>query len=389
MQRIAKLALEDGSVWTGRAFGAEGETSGEICFNTSMIGYQEIMTDPGSAGLMVVMSYTEIGNYGANSEDLESGAIHLSGLVVRNLSSRTSNFRNESDLDSYLRRFGKIGISEIDTRALIRRLRNSGTQKAILSTVDLDDSSLVSKAKSAPGLIGRDLVKDVVTEMPYDWDEPLSKWLDLATRPESRPVSSVNGCNCDNPNAKNSPLVVVLDYGLKWSFSRQLFDMGCRVKVVPGTKVTAETIMKYNPAGIFLSNGPGDPDALPYLLDTVRGLLGKAPIFAVGVGMQILAAATGAKSYKLKLGHHGSNQPVQDTKSGRVEITSQNHDFAIDPDSLGEKWTVTHTNLHDGTVEGIRHNEFPAFGLQYYPEPSAGPVDSVSVFETFWDMLKK
>jgi carbamoyl-phosphate synthase small subunit len=373
MPRPTKLALEDGTVFTGTAFGADGEVEGEVCFNTSMTGYQEILTDPSYRGQIVTMTYTQIGNYGVNAEDVESHKPHLAGFIVREKSRRVSNFRADGDLDGYLRKWGIVGMEGIDTRALVRRLRIQGAMKGVLSSADLDDARLVAKAKASPGLVGRDLVREVIPENAAAWTTPLSHWAKLHAVEYPEPVAG-------------SPHVVALDYGMKWNIARHLFSMGCRVTVLPGT-ATAEDVLAQQPDGVFLSNGPGDPEPLDYAQQTIRGLLGKKPIFGICLGHQLLALACGAKTYKLKFGHRGANQPVLNQQSGRVEITTQNHGFAVAADSLPEDLEVTHLNLNDNTIEGMRHRKLPAFSVQYHPEASAGPHDSNYLFGQFRAML--
>ncbi|HUT14385.1 MAG TPA: glutamine-hydrolyzing carbamoyl-phosphate synthase small subunit [Thermoguttaceae bacterium] len=377
MQQIAKLALEDGTVFTGKSFGAQGEADGEVCFNTSMTGYQEILTDPSYRGQIVTMTYPEIGNCGINTQDVESHKPHLAGFVVRNRSRRASNFRAEGALGDYLEQAGIVGLEGIDTRALVRRIRIGGAMKGVISTVDLDDAGLVAKAKASPGLVGRDLVREVIPQQPVEWNQPLSPWAKW-TLPQQKPPSKTPG--------QKTPHVVALDYGMKWNIARHLFDMGFRVTVLPGT-ATAEDVLAHQPDGVFLSNGPGDPEPLGYARETIRGLLGRRPIFGICLGHQLLSLACGAKTYKLKFGHRGANQPVLNRATGRVEITTQNHGFAVAAETLPAELEVTHWNLNDNTVEGVRHRELPAFSVQYHPEASAGPHDSDYLFSQFREIV--
>ncbi|HEX7380454.1 MAG TPA: glutamine-hydrolyzing carbamoyl-phosphate synthase small subunit [Pirellulales bacterium] len=376
MPQPAKLALEDGTVYTGIAFGATGEVDGEVCFNTSMTGYQEIITDPSYRGQIVTMTYPQIGNYGINAEDVESRRPHLAGFVVRELSRLSSNFRASGDLDGYLARAGVVGLAGIDTRALVRRLRTRGAMKGVLSTVDLNDASLVAKAQASPGLVGRDLVREVVPEAAVSWKERLSSWskLDGQTGPVGESEAAL-------------PHVVALDYGMKWNIARHLRSLGCRVTVLPGT-ATARDVMAQRPDGVFLSNGPGDPEPLTYAIETIRQLLGQTPVFGICLGHQLLSLACGAKTFKLKFGHRGANQPVLNLRTGSVEITSQNHGFAVDESSLPPELEVTHRNLNDDTIEGVRHRGLPAFSVQYHPEASAGPHDSDYLFAEFRELLR-
>jgi len=374
MTQPAKLALEDGTVFTGKAFGARGEVDGEVCFNTSMTGYQEILTDPSYRGQIVTMTYPEIGNYGVNAEDVENGKPYLAGFVVRERSRRASNFRADGELDEYLASHGIVAMEGIDTRALVRRIRTRGAMKGVLSSVDLDDASLVAKAVASPGLVGRDLVREVIPDRAIEWDEPLSPWTKLARPSGHRELSA------------DAPHVVALDYGMKWNIARHLFDMGCRVTILPGT-ATAADVLRLKPDGVFLSNGPGDPEPIEYAQEAIRGLLGKRPIFGICLGHQLLSLACGARTFKLKFGHRGANQPVLNKASGRVEITCQNHGFAVEADSLPDDLEITHVNLNDNTVEGVRHRRFPAFSVQYHPEASAGPHDSNYLFGQFRQML--
>ncbi|HEY1065659.1 MAG TPA: glutamine-hydrolyzing carbamoyl-phosphate synthase small subunit [Pirellulales bacterium] len=377
MTRVAKLALEDGTVYTGRAFGAAGEVDGEVCFNTSMTGYQEIITDPSYTGQIVAMTYPEIGNYGVNLEDVESKKPYLRGFIVRQLSRRASNFRATGDLSHYLDQAGVVGIEGIDTRALVRKLRTTGALNGVLSTTDLDDASLVAKAKQSRGLVGRDLVREIVPEQKAGWTEPLSDWAKL---PQQQATE-----RSTNPSRKERH-VVALDYGMKWNIARHLTDQGLKVTVVPGT-ATTEEILALKPDGVFLSNGPGDPEPLEYAANTIRGLIGKKPVFGICLGHQLLSLACGAKTFKLKFGHRGANQPVQNLVTGQVEITCQNHGFSVDPETLPETLEVTHVNLNDGTIEGVAHKQAPAFSVQYHPEASSGPHDSTYLFKKFRDMI--
>lgn len=372
MPQTAKLALEDGSVYTGNAFGAAGEVFGEVVFNTSMTGYQEILTDPSYCGQIVTMTYPQIGNYGVNPEDVESGKLALRGFIVRELCRLPSNYRSTKTLDDYLRAANVIGLEGIDTRALVRRLRIRGAMTGVLSTVDLDDQSLVRKAQQSPNIVGRDLVREVMPAAPFEWTEGLAP---LAAAPEN----AVTG-------AAREPHVIAIDYGMKWNILRHLRNIGCRVTVVPGTATAAE-ILALQPDGVFLSNGPGDPRPLTYAIETIRQLLGKVPVFGICLGHQLLGLACGAEIFKLKFGHRGANQPVLNHRTGRVEITSQNHGFAISAEPLPDCLEITHTSLNDQTVEGLRHRELPAFSVQYHPEASAGPHDSSYLFREFRQML--
>jgi carbamoyl-phosphate synthase small subunit len=372
----AKLALADGTVFSGSQFGAVGEVFGEVVFNTSMTGYQEILTDPSYNGQIVTMTYPLIGNYGVNREDVESSRLSLRGFVVRELCREPSNFRSDQSLDEYLRENGVIGLEGIDTRALVRRIRVHGAMTGVLSTEDLDDASLIAKAQASPSLVGQDLVKDVMPAGSSAWDEPLHEYLHHPSTPPA------HGSSTD----MNRPHVVAIDYGMKWNIPRHLADMGCRVTVMPGS-ATAEEILAQGPDGVFLSNGPGDPEPLTQAVETIRGLLGKQPIFGICLGQQLLGLALGGKTFKLKFGHRGANQPVLNKQTGQVEITTQNHGFALDVETLPEGTEVTHVNLNDQTVEGIRHEELRAFGVQYHPEASAGPHDSHYLFGVFREMM--
>ena len=374
MTRVAKLALSDGTIFTGTAFGADGEVFGEVVFNTSMTGYQEILTDPSYCGQIVTMTYPQIGNYGVNPEDVESGGISARGFIVRELCSSPSNFRSAESLEAYLAKHGVIGLEGIDTRALVRRLRVRGVMTGVLSTTDLDDPSLIEKAKASPELAGVDYVKEVMPKERSEWSECLPD------------LGRAFGPGTWAHEEGRQPHVVAIDYGMKWNIPRYLRELGCRVTVVPGT-ATAEEILALEPDGVFLSNGPGDPRPLEYAIGTIRELLGKKPVFGICLGHQLLGLAAGAEIYKLKFGHRGANQPVLDKRTGKVEITSQNHGFALVAETMPEDVEVTHVNLNDNTVAGIRHKRVPAFGVQYHPEASAGPHDSNYLFREFREMM--
>ncbi len=370
------LALEDGTVFSGVSFGASGEVDGEVVFNTSMTGYQEILTDPSYRGQIVTMTYPEIGNYGVNGEDVESHRPHLAGFIVRESSRRASNFRSQGRLQEYLIQHDIVALAGIDTRLLVRHIRTKGAMKGVLSTVDLDEKSLVRKAQESPGLVGRDLVREVLPDQPRQWDERLNPWASLPNDAES-----------SSGGASPELHVVALDYGMKWNIARHLREEGCRVTILPGT-ASAEEVLGHKPDGVFLSNGPGDPEPLDYAIETIRGVLGKVPVFGICLGHQLMALACGAKTFKLKFGHRGANQPVLNLDNGRVEITSQNHGFAVEPDSLPDDLRITHKNLNDDTVAGLRHATMPAFSVQYHPEASAGPHDSRYLFRQFRELMK-
>jgi carbamoyl-phosphate synthase small subunit len=366
----AKLALEDGTVFTGRGFGATGETFGEVVFNTSMTGYQEVLTDPSYKGQIVAMSYPLIGNYGVNSEDEESSHPQVEGFIVREVNRIPSNFRSTEDLASYMHRHKVFGLEGIDTRALVRRLRVRGAMTGVLSATDLDDASLVDKARSFPGIVGRDLVREVVPPGAFDWDAGFQSHFSNELLP-ARPATFH---------------VVAMDFGMKWNILRCLVQVGCKVTVLPGT-AGADDVLARKPDGIFLSNGPGDPEPINYAVETIRQLIGKKPLFGICLGHQLLGLALGGKTFKLKFGHRGANQPVMNQRSGRVEITTQNHGFAVDPSTLPSDVEPTHINLNDQTLEGMRHRKYPLFSVQYHPEASAGPHDSSYLFEDFCKLM--
>lgn len=366
----AKLALEDGTVFTGTAFGRAGTTEGEVVFNTSMTGYQEILTDPSYKGQIVTMTYPLIGNYGINGEDVESKCPQVAGFVVREVSPVVSNYRATMSLSEYLERNNIVGIAGIDTRALTRKLRMTGAMRGVLSTEDLDDVRLVSRARAAAQMLGADWVKAVKPDKSYGWSEDMGDW-------EVGPVHRGDGLH-----------VVALDCGAKSNILRSLVERGLRVTVLP-PDVTGEDILRHKPDGLFVSNGPGDPAVLDYAVKPIAAVLGKVPVFGICLGHQLLGRAIGAKTYKLKFGHRGGNQPVMNLDTGRVEITSQNHGFAIEAESLKSAGgVVTHLNLNDGTVEGFRHRELPVFCVQYHPEASPGPHDAAYLFDAFVEMMR-
>ena len=377
--RPALLALADGAVFRGQAFGGDGEVGGEVVFNTAMTGYQEILTDPSYKEQLVAMTYPEIGNVGVNREDVEARQPFVAGFIVKEYWDPPSNWRAERSLGDYMREHGIVGIAGIDTRALVRHLRTHGAQEGIISSVDLDPARLVVRAKARPGLVGRDLVREVSCSEPYDWTEPLWR-----LEGPSRGAASGLGGRASN----DGPFVIAYDYGIKFNILRHLVSAGCRVRVVPAT-TPASAVLAAKPDGVFLSNGPGDPDAVPYARDSVAKLIGKVPIFGICLGHQILGLALGGRTYKLKFGHHGANHPVLDLTTGKVEITSQNHGFAVDVDSLAGKATLTHLNLNDRTVEGLTHTTEPLFSVQYHPEASPGPHDSSYLFRRFVDLIER
>jgi len=384
----AILALADGQFYVGRSFGAEGEAAGEVVFNTSMTGYQEILTDPSYEGQMVAMTYPEIGNVGVNPEDVESRKPFVKGFIVKEYCALPSNWRATQPLHEYMREHGIVGIEGIDTRSLVRHLRDHGSQEGLISTLSENPDELIAKAKASPGLVGRDLVKEVSCEAPYDWRD--GKW-ELGTGYRKRKeAEDAKTTRKPKTGSFEHPrfFVVAYDYGIKHNILRGLAESGCKVKVVPA-ETSAEDVLALGPDGIFLSNGPGDPDAVPYAKENVEKLIGKKPIFGICLGHQILGLALGGKTYKLKFGHHGGNQPVMDLTTRKVEITTQNHGFAVDADSLKGASVVTHLNLNDNTVEGLAHRELPIFSVQYHPESSPGPHDASYLFRRFVEIMEK
>ena len=356
----AILALEDGTIYKGRSFGSAGERYGEVVFNTSMAGYQEILTDPSYKGQIVAMTYPLIGNYGVNKDDVQSRRIFLEGFVVKEYSKLASNWRSEQSLSSYLLDNNIMGVEGIDTRALTLNIRQAGALKAVLSTEDYDEESLVQKARKSTGLVGIDLVKEVTINKKYIWSKGKGKYR-----------------------------VVVMDCGTKYNILQELLKNDCQVVVVPAT-TGADEILKNKPDGLLLSNGPGDPAAVTYVVETTRKLIGKLPIFGICLGHQMLGLAFGGTTYKLKFGHHGANHPVKDLRTGRVLITAQNHGFCVDIDSLkGKDVEITHVNLNDKTMEGMRHKKLPVFSVQFHPEASPGPHDAEYLFGEFVKLMKK
>jgi carbamoyl-phosphate synthase small subunit len=369
----AILALADGTTFEGEGFGAAGEASGEVVFNTSMTGYQEILTDPSYVGQMVCMTYPEQGNYGVNDADQESAKPHATGYIVRNWAEKPSSFRAERSIEAYLQANGLVGIAGIDTRRLTRHLRTAGAQMGVISSDGLSAKALVERARALPGMEGQDLATRISTKERYVWSERgADAWSD-AERPAEAPARFH---------------VVAYDWGLKRAMLRLLAESGCKVTVVPSA-TSAEETLALRPDGVFLTNGPGDPAAVKGGRETVAGLLGKVPVFGICLGHQILALAVGAKTYKLKFGHRGANQPVKDLATGKVDITAQNHGFAVDDRALGKRARVSHVNLNDGTVEGLEVLDAPAFSVQYHPESSPGPHDARQLFGRFVRMMEQ
>jgi carbamoyl-phosphate synthase small subunit len=366
-RRTAILALADGRVFHGEACGAAGEAAGEVVFNTAMTGYQEIMTDPSYRGQLVCMTYPLIGNYGLNAEDVESRRPWISGLIVKEACPYPSSWRSELSLGRYLEQHGIVGIQSIDTRALTRHLREHGAQEGIISTTEADAGILVERARARPGLVGCDLVREVTVAAPHGWTEGTWELGRSFTRPPA-------------PRRR----VVAFDSGIKRNILRQLTAVGCAVEVVPAD-TPPEAVLERKPDGVFLSNGPGDPEPVDYLVRSVRALIGRVPIFGICLGHQILGLAFGGATYKLKFGHHGANHPVQDLATGRVEITAQNHGFAVDPASMSRVGLTE--SLNDGTSEGMRHRELPVFSVQYHPEAAPGPHDASELFHRFVNLM--
>ncbi len=370
-KRPCKLALEDGTVFTGEAFGADGTHDGEVCFNTSMAGYQEILTDPSYCGQIVTMTYPLIGNYGITEEDVESRGPQVEGFVIKELARRHSNFRAGGSLEEWLRKHGVVAIEGVDTRAITRKLRIQGALRGSISTEIRDDAALVERARQWPGLVGQDMVKRVAPTQPFEWSKGFESPFSMAHRFKAGQYR-----------------IVAMDCGMKRSILRNLVETGCEVTVVP-PNTPAEAILEHKPDGVFVSNGPGDPEPIGYAISSLKGLIGKVPVFGICLGHQLLSLALGAKTYKLKFGHRGGNQPVMNLATRRVEITSQNHGFAVETDSLVRAGGVpTHENLNDKTLEGFSHKDLPIFSVQYHPEASPGPHDATYLFDCFIDMIR-
>ena len=368
----AVLLLEDGTVFEGTSFGAKGTKCGEVVFNTSMTGYQEILTDPSYNEQIITMTYPLIGNYGTNPVDWESRKVFASGFIVKENCPYPSNWRSEVSLSNYLKFNNVIGLEGTDTRKLVKHIRTKGAMRGIISSTEFDINNLKKKLQDYPGLVGRDIAKDVTVKKSYSWDKPVIEVL-----------------NTNKQKPKKKYKVIAFDFGIKHNILRLLCSRGCDVTVVPAT-TSAQEVLHAKPDGVFLSNGPGDPAPVTYAIDTVKNLLGKLPVFGICLGHQILALALGGRTYKLKFGHRGANHPVKNLQTGNIEITSQNHGFCVDIDSLKNKnIELTHLNLNDNTVEGIRCEELGVFSVQYHPEASPGPHDSSYLFETFIRLMGK
>jgi carbamoyl-phosphate synthase small subunit len=383
----AILALEDGRTFVGESFGATGTTVGEACFNTSMTGYQEVLTDPSYRGQIVAMTAPQIGNYGVNDLDDESSAVHVRGFVIEELSPVTSNWRATGDLDTYLKRWKIPGIQGIDTRALTKHLRSRGAMQASITTEEISLEEAVARAKAAPPMAGSDFVKEVTPEKAFDWDPEdvhSPEWTIVQGDGSGVEIRKGNEVFKKLPPVRHS--IVAYDFGMKRNILRRLRQEGFKVRVVPAD-TSAEEVLSLKPDGVFLSNGPGDPAALTYVHENIRKLIGKTPIFGICLGHQMLGFAVGGKTFKLKFGHRGGNQPVKDLRTGKVDITSQNHGFAVDADSLPSNVEVTHINLNDGTVEGLALKEEPVFSVQYHPEAAPGPKDATYFFAKFANLI--